>query len=204
MPTPGAPSAPSAPSAAKGLALALESAVGLRGRLLNGVELVGSGVMISEKGYVLTNAHVLEGADEISARLHDGRKLPAHPVAIDKEADLALLKLLDDKPFPAAAIGASGRLAVGQTVFAIGSPITAELNFSVTRGILSAPRRTIRKHEYLQHDAALNPGNSGGPLVDEDGRVIGINTWKMMDTQGIGFAIPIEEAIRFVRQQALQ
>lgn len=201
--TPARAPAPTAPAATVGLARGLEVTIGLTGRLYNGLGVVGSGVLVSDRGYALTNAHVLSGADALTARLHDGRRIPAHPVAADPDLDLALLRLFDDRPIPAVALGASEGLVVGQTVFAIGSPFGEELSFSVTRGIVSAPRRTVRGRVFVQHDAALNPGNSGGPLVDEAGRLLGINTWKVTEAQGLGFAIPVEEAVRFLRAQGV-
>lgn len=186
-----------------GLGRGLDATIALTGRVANGMSMVGSGVLVSEKGYALTNAHVLEGADEIEARLHDGRKLPALPVAADGKLDLAILRLLDPKPFPKIEPGTTVALSPGQTIFAIGSPMAAELSFSVTRGITSAPRRMVRGRAFIQHDAALNPGNSGGPLIDAQGHLLGINTWKVMDTQGLGFAIPVEDAMTYFRSQKL-
>lgn len=185
------------------LGRALESVVSITGRMGSGLSVVGSGFLASGHGYVVTNAHVIDGADELFARLHDGRKLPAHPVRMDREADLGLLKLLEPNVPKALPFGTTAHLTIGQTVFAIGSPMAEELSFTVTRGIVSAPVRSFaldgaKARTFVQHDAAINPGNSGGPLIDVEGRVLGMNTWKVVGGQGLGFAIPVEEVAAFL------
>lgn len=156
----------------------------------------GSGVIITGDGYVVTNNHVVEGARSISVVLADGRRLPARLVGVDKPTDLAVIKL-DGRGFPAAELGDSDLLRVGETVVAIGSPISDEFRGSVTQGIVSGLKRTIqlssRTLELIQTDAVINPGNSGGPLANSEGKVIGINALKIDHPQveGMGFAVPI-------------
>ncbi len=155
---------------------------------------LGSGFIIDPAGYVVTNGHVVADADEISVTLHDGTKLPAKLVGSDAPTDLALLKVETAHPLTAARWGDSDRLNVGDWVVAIGNPFG--LGGSVTAGILSARARDIQQgpyDDYLQTDASINRGNSGGPLYDMDGTVVGINTAIYSPTGGsvgIGFAIP--------------
>ncbi len=152
----------------------------------------GSGFVISEDGYIVTNNHVVEGADKLVAVFEDGKELTAEIVGLDSKTDLALLKVSGKKTLPAAPLGDSDSLRVGDWVMAIGNPFG--LDHSVTVGILSARGRNINAGPYddfLQTDASINPGNSGGPLIDMGGRVIGINTAINAAGQGIGFAIPI-------------
>ena len=155
-------------------------------------ESTGSGFILSQDGYVATNHHVVEGADRIMAILADGTELEGVLVGADPKTDLALIKLETDKPLPAAPLGDSDRIRVGDWVMAIGNPFG--LDHTVTVGILSAKGRNINAGPYddfLQTDASINPGNSGGPLIDIRGRVIRINTAINAAGQGIGFAIPI-------------
>ena len=152
----------------------------------------GSGFVISEDGYLVTNNHVVENADKIIAVFEDGKELSAEIVGLDPKTDLALLKVKSDDKLPVAPLGDSDTLRVGDWVMAIGNPFG--LDHSVTVGILSAKGRNINAGPYddfLQTDASINPGNSGGPLIDMNGRVIGINTAINAAGQGIGFAIPI-------------
>ncbi|MBP2303256.1 DegQ family serine endoprotease [Azospirillum picis] len=165
---------------------------------------LGSGFIIDPTGLIVTNNHVVADAAEISVTLHDGRKLPAKLVGADAPTDLALLKVESDKPLTAAHWGDSGTVEVGDWVVAIGNPFG--LGGSVTAGILSARARDIQQgpyDEYLQTDAAINRGNSGGPLYDASGAVIGINTAIYSPTGGsvgIGFAIPSSLARPIVEQ----
>jgi Do/DeqQ family serine protease len=156
----------------------------------------GSGVIVDRTGYILTNNHVIENAQDITVRLSDSRKLPATLVGRDPKTDLAVLKVDASGPLPAAELGDSERLRVGQWVVAIGNPFG--LDRTVTVGIVSATARTrvgVTTYEnFIQTDASINPGNSGGPLLSLDGRVIGINTAIVAAGQGIGFSIPINEA----------
>jgi serine protease Do len=156
----------------------------------------GSGVIVDPAGYILTNNHVVENAEEITVRLSDSRKLSATLVGRDPKTDLAVLKVDATGPLPAAEMGDSDRLRVGQWVIAIGNPFG--LDRTVTVGIVSATARTrvgVTTYEnFIQTDASINPGNSGGPLSSLDGRVVGINTAIVAAGQGIGFSIPINEA----------
>ena len=156
----------------------------------------GSGVIVDPAGYILTNNHVIENAQDITVRLSDSRKFTATLVGRDPKTDLAVLKVEAPAPLPAASLGDSERLRVGQWVVAIGNPFG--LDRTVTVGIVSATARTrvgVATYEnFIQTDASINPGNSGGPLANLDGRVIGINTAIVASGQGIGFSIPINEA----------
>ncbi|MBI1847575.1 MAG: DegQ family serine endoprotease, partial [Candidatus Rokubacteria bacterium] len=162
----------------------------------------GSGVIVDPAGYVLTNNHVVENADEITVTLSDARKLTARLVGRDPKTDLAVLKVESGQPLPAAVLGDSDRLRVGQWAIAIGNPFG--LDRTVTVGIVSATARNrvgVATYEnFIQTDASINPGNSGGPLLDIDGRVIGINTAIVATGQGIGFSIPINTAKDVLRQ----
>ena len=155
-----------------------------------------SGVIVDRKGYILTNNHVIENAREITVRLSDSRKFSATLVGRDPKTDLAVLKVDAPAPLPAAELADSDRLRVGQWAIAIGSPFG--LDRSVTVGIISATARNrvgVTTYEnFIQTDASINPGNSGGPLLNLDGKVIGINTAIVAAGQGIGFSIPINEA----------
>lgn len=160
---------------------------------------LGSGVLISKDGYVLTNNHVVEGADVIRVTLSDDRELSAKLVGADKASDLAVLKISEGGPFSIMPMGDSEKLRIGEWVLAVGSPYG--LSQTVTFGIISAKGRSntgINSYEnFLQTDAAINPGNSGGALVNLQGELIGINTAIFSRSggyQGIGFAIPINMA----------
>jgi S1-C subfamily serine protease len=149
-------------------------------------------VIVDERGYVVTNFHVVHGASEIQVSLSDGRMLPARVVGVDSLTDLAVLRINGDG-LVAAEWGDSDEVAVGAMVWAVGSPFG--LQSSITFGIVSAKHRAGMAgkmyQDFLQTDAAVNPGNSGGPLVDADGRVIGINTAIVGQAyQGVSFAIP--------------
>ena len=156
---------------------------------------MGTGFIISADGYILTNNHVVSGADAIMVKLADGRELKAELKGTDDKLDVALLKIADKQPFPFAELGNSDALEVGEWVMAIGNPFG--LAHTVTAGIVSAKGRVIGSgpyDDYIQTDASINPGNSGGPLFNGAGRVIGINTAIIANGQGIGFAIPINMA----------
>jgi len=162
----------------------------------------GSGVIVDPSGYILTNNHVVENAQAIIVRLSDARKLPARLVGRDVKTDLAVLKVDGAGPLPVAELGDSDRLRVGQWVIAIGNPFG--LDRTVTAGIVSATARTrvgVATYEnFIQTDASINPGNSGGPLLNLDGKVVGINTAIVASGQGIGFAIPANMARDVMKQ----
>jgi S1-C subfamily serine protease len=167
---------------------------------------VGSGVIYDSDGWILTNRHVVEGSDTLQVELLDGRSLTGNVYGIDTLTDLAIVKV-DGSDLPTAALGVSDELKVGQLVVAIGSPLGTFTN-SVTSGIVSAKGRSITTDDgstlnnLIQTDAAINPGNSGGPLLDANGNVVGVNTAIAADSNGIGFAIPIDIA-RPIMDQAL-
>lgn len=161
---------------------------------------MGSGVIIDSKGYVLTNNHVVHGAEKIEVTMVSGEVLAGKLVGTCASTDIAVVKV-DGERFPAAKLGDSDKLMVGQRVFAIGNPFGLTGGPSVTAGVVSAVNRSIRSKQvvfegFVQTDAAINPGNSGGPLVDVHGRVIAINTAIIPFAHGIGFAIPINLAER--------
>ena len=159
---------------------------------------VGSGVIFDSNGWILTNHHVVEGGEKFDVELKDGRVLSGTVYGIDTLTDLAIVKV-NATGLPSAALGESDALKVGQLVVAIGSPLGTYSN-SVTSGIVSAKGRSITTNNnesltnLIQTDAAINPGNSGGPLLDAGGNVIGINTAIASNSNGIGFAIPIDVA----------
>ena len=156
---------------------------------------LGSGFIISNKGFILTNNHVVNGADEIKVKLSDGREFKAVVKGTDEKLDLAVLKIEVKGALPFAELGDSDAIQVGEWVMAIGNPFG--LNQTVTAGIVSAMGRVIGSGPYddfIQTDASINMGNSGGPLFNASGKVIGINTAIIQGGQGIGFAIPINLA----------
>ncbi len=164
---------------------------------------LGSGFIISEDGYVLTNAHVVNEADEIIVRLSDRREFIAKVIGTDKRSDVALIKI-DADDLPVVKIGTAKELEVGEWVLAIGSPFG--FDHSVTAGIVSAKGRNLPSENYvpfIQTDVAINPGNSGGPLFDLDGNVVGINSQIYSRTggfMGLSFSIPIEVAVNVADQ----
>ena len=166
-----------------------------RGRSRQNNEASGSGVIITPDGYVVTNSHVVENATGINVSLPDGSSFQADLIGQDKATDLALLRVLSGSNLTVANLGDSDRLQVGQIAIAIGNPYGFQN--TVTAGIISALGRSLRSRSgrlienVIQTDAALNPGNSGGPLVDSNGLVIGINTAIIQYAQGICFAIPV-------------
>ncbi|MBW2575662.1 MAG: DegQ family serine endoprotease [Deltaproteobacteria bacterium] len=162
---------------------------------------LGSGFIIGKNGYIVTNNHVVENADKIEVILKDEKEFDAEIVGRDANTDLALIKIKPDSDLPVLLFGDSDALKVGQWVIAIGNPFGLE--HTVTAGIVSAKGRVIGSGPYddfIQTDASINPGNSGGPLINMDGKVIGINTAIIAGGSGIGFAIPINLVKNIVDQ----
>ena len=166
------------------------------------VQGVGSGVIVDERGYILTNDHVVGGAESINVTLADGRQLEAERLWSATDLDLAVIRV-KGSAFPVARMGDSDQVRVGETAIAIGNPLGLSFQRSVTAGIISALGRSITVSEdggqrlmedLIQTDASINPGNSGGPLVNLHGEVIGINTAKVSGAEALGFAIPINTA----------
>ncbi len=159
----------------------------------------GSGVIIDPRGYILTNNHVVAGSQELLVHLNDGREVRGRVVGTNPKFDVALVQV-PVSGLRAAVMGDSTQIRVGQWAIAIGSPFGLEK--TMTAGIISATgRRGLGKGTYgdfIQTDASINPGNSGGPLLDIDGRVVGINTMIAAQAQGIGFAIPINVARQII------
>ncbi len=174
---------------------------GMPGRDLRG-ESIGSGIIIDgRRSLVLTNAHVVNGASEISVRLLDGRTFSADVVGAEPDFDIAVLRLKGARDLPSVAMGDSTDLMPGESVIAIGNPYG--FSHTVTTGVISALDRTIEAEDgvftdLIQTDAAINPGNSGGPLLNILGELVGVNTAIYDKAQGIGFAIPISKARRVV------
>ncbi|HEV2719640.1 MAG TPA: trypsin-like peptidase domain-containing protein [Thermoanaerobaculia bacterium] len=164
---------------------------------------LGSGFVWTSDGIIVTNNHVVEGASSISVNFNDGSKLPAKLIGVDPDSDVAVLRV-SAKNLATAAIGTSGDLMIGESVIAVGNPFG--LSGSVTTGVVSALGRSVPSKEqgrtftdFIQTDASINPGNSGGPLLNIEGKVIGINTAVYANAQGIGFAIPVDRARKVVQ-----
>jgi Do/DeqQ family serine protease len=163
---------------------------------------LGSGFVWSAEGIIVTNNHVVEGASRITVNFSDGTQLPAKLIGVDPDSDVAVLRV-DAKNLLAAPIGTSADLLIGETVIAVGNPFG--LSGTVTTGVVSALGRSVPSKEagrtftdFIQTDASINPGNSGGPLLNIEGRVIGINTMIYANAQGIGFAIPVDRAKKVI------
>jgi S1-C subfamily serine protease len=164
----------------------------------------GSGFIVSSDGRILTNAHVVEGADAVTVLLKDGRRLKGEVLGADPTTDVAVVKIAANN-LPAVKIGDSNNLLPGQAAIAIGNPLG--LDNTVTQGIISATGRSgadfgnsASRVDFIQTDTAINPGNSGGPLINSSGEVIGINTAIIQGASGIGFAVPIATAQRVAEQ----
>lgn len=171
------------------------------------VESTGSGVIIDAEGHIVTNNHVIKGADRITVTLADGIEKEAQLVGADPQTDLALLKIPVDSKIAPIIFGDSEQLVVGQQVLAIGNPLGMRFARSVTAGIVSGLNRLLASEEgnafrLIQTDAAINPGNSGGALVTLDGRLMGINTVKIAEAgfEGMGFSIPSNQVQKVVDQ----
>lgn len=164
---------------------------------------LGSGVVVSEEGYIITNNHVIENTDEIKVRLFDGQEVEAELIGTDPMTDIAVLKI-DLEDVPAIPLGDSDEAKVGSFVLAIGSPLSEDLAHTVSFGIVSARGRSLQLTaygDYIQTDAAINPGNSGGALIDMNGTLVGINSAiasRSGGNDGIGFAIPMKLAKRIM------
>lgn len=180
--------------------------------LIGGGGSVGTGVLFTEDGYLLTNYHVIKGGFYCSVVLADNAQYEAHYVAGDQVNDVAVLKVLTEEKLPFAQIGDPAAMSVGDPVYAIGSPLGTELRGTFTNGIVSALDRDVdvdgRTMIFLQTNAALNTGNSGGPLINACGQVVGINTIKMSSdfstVEGLGFAIPTDRVARVVNDLLTQ
>ena len=173
---------------------------------------IGSGFIYDIKGYIMTNHHVIDEANEIKVKLTSGDNVVASVVGSDEYADIAVIKIADTYVKKVAKLGDNSKMKVGDTVFTIGSPISIDYAGTVTRGILSGKNRMVAVSvsnssssdwimNVMQTDAAINPGNSGGPLCNVNGEVIGINSMKIVksEIEGIGFAIPIEDAVEYAK-----
>jgi serine protease Do len=167
-------------------------------KVLNGVVIIragrvmGSGVIVSGDGYIVTSAHLVSGAKEAAVVLKNGLELSGSVVRVDEAQDLALVKI-PGQGHHALELEVDGQPSIGSEVYAVGAPLGENLSFSVTKGVVSGYRE-FNKANYLQTDASINSGNSGGPLVDKNGRVVGIVSWKIAGTtvQGLAFAVPID------------
>ena len=162
---------------------------------------LGSGFIISKDGYIVTNNHVVEKADDIDVILEDGEQYKANVIGKDAKTDIALLKIESENDLPAVSFGKSDILEIGEWVVAIGNPFG--LGHTVTAGIVSAKGRSLGLGSYddfIQTDAAINPGNSGGPLFNLNGEVVGVNTAIIAGGQGIGFSIPASMAVPIINQ----
>ncbi len=164
---------------------------------------LGSGFVWSSDGIIVTNNHVVEGASRIGVIFNDGTQVPARLIGVDPDSDLAVLRI-DAKKLAAAPIGTSADLMIGETVVAVGNPFG--LSGTVTTGVVSALGRSVPSKEagrtftdFIQTDASINPGNSGGPLLNIEGKVVGINTAILGNAQGIGFAIPVDRARKVIQ-----
>src|SRR6266498_1732739 len=164
---------------------------------------LGSGFVWSSDGIIVTNNHVVEGASRITVNFNDGTQLAAKLIGVDPDSDVAVLRV-DAKRLAAAPVGTSGDLMIGESVIAVGNPFG--LSGSVTTGVISALGRSVPSKEegrtftdFIQTDASINPGNSGGPLLNIEGKVVGINTAIYANAQGIGFAIPVDRAKKVIQ-----
>jgi hypothetical protein len=160
----------------------------------------GTGFFVTSSGKLVTNFHVVKRTDYQQILMPGSKKpIDARILATDEEHDLALLQAMVDPPVPVAPLASSALLKMGDPVFALGSPAGPVLEMSLSRGIVSSDKpRQFGDIALIQHDAAINPGNSGGPLLDQQGRVVGVNTLKIKETQGLNFAIPVDQVKDFL------
>ncbi|WP_252248238.1 trypsin-like peptidase domain-containing protein [Clostridium sp. ZBS20] len=154
---------------------------------------LGSGFAIDENT-IITNAHVVDSSSSVTVKLYNGKSCVGKVSKIDKKIDLALVQV-EENLIPLT-FASEDNISIGKEVYAIGAP--QDIPYTMTKGIVSAKNRKIRNHEYIQIDASINSGNSGGPLLDENGEVIGINTMKILDAEGIGFAIGTSKINNFI------
>jgi len=172
-----------------------------KSRKVNGM---GTGVIVDERGYIVTNFHVVSEVDMIRVALHDASSFQANVVRYDRERDLAIIKIETNRSLPVMAVGTSSDLMLAETVFAVGNAYGYE--HTITRGIISALGRNVEANEtqsyknLIQTDASINPGNSGGPLINLNGEVVGINVAIRAGAQRIGFAIPIDDVRKTIAQ----
>jgi serine protease Do len=172
---------------------------GTPGRKVNGM---GTGIVIDERGYIVTNQHVIAGVDSLRVTLHDGSTYTAEVISWDGKHDLAIIKIEASRPLLVIPLGTSSDLKLGESVIAVGNAFGYE--HTVTAGIISSLSRDVEVNEHqsyknlLQTDASINPGNSGGPLLNLDGEVVGINVAIRAGAQRIGFALPIDDARRYI------
>ncbi len=164
----------------------------------------GSGIVLDDQGHILTNHHVVSDAERVIVTLADGQVLAGSVVGGDEESDIALIRV-EGRGLKPATLGDSDRLKVGQPVLAIGNPLGLAGGPTVTSGVVSSLRRSVQLRRenglrVIQTDAAVNPGNSGGPLVDLEGHVVAINTITIPYAEGIGFAIPINDAVHVAKE----
>ncbi|AGF56586.1 serine protease Do [Clostridium saccharoperbutylacetonicum] len=154
---------------------------------------MGSGFAI-DKNTIITNAHVVNGFNTVTVKLYNGKSCVGKVSKIDKNIDLALIQV--EEALTPLKLVSEDNIAIGKEVYAIGAP--EDIPYTMTKGIVSAKNRKVKNHEYIQIDASINSGNSGGPLINENGEVIGINTMKLLDAEGIGFAIGTSTINNFV------
>jgi serine protease Do len=161
---------------------------------------LGSGFAVGTN-CIISNAHVIIDQKDITIATYSGDKYPANIVAIDKGLDIVILEV-DNQTFPYLPVGDYHDTAIGEDVYTIGAPNS--MAYTLTKGVLSAKDRVVGKHKYIQIDAAVNSGNSGGPLLNDAGRVIGVNTLKVSDSEGIGLSIPMTDVCDFIHQQGIE
>ena len=161
---------------------------------------MGTGFVVNGEGYVLTNKHVLDSATQATVKLANGDELPAKLHKADDQRDLAILKV-ERANLPAVVFASSSRLKQGSEVAALGAPLG--LPDTLTKGIISSPSREISGHTYIQIDAALNQGNSGGPIINEQGQVVGVATKAALKAENMGFAIPSDDAMAFLGESTV-